>query len=122
MGRPKKTEVDSQIVSPEVRKQRKPSTKSKEVPDASGFRTTIPPGDAYKLKMTTSEGEKIIISENVSQIVNAIKKAKQDSKKVKIDPSKVIQIQPRMINENPGKSILHKLKDATLNFFRGFKK
>jgi len=114
MGRPKKTDVDSQIVSPEVRKQRKPSTKSREVPDASGFRTTIPLGDAYKLKMTTSEGEKIVISENVSQIVNAIKKAKQDSEKIKKDS--------KMINENPGKSILHKLKDATLNFFRGFKK
>lgn len=122
MGRPKKTEVDSKIENQETKKPKKTSTKSKEVIDASGFRTTIPPGDAYKLKMTTSEGEKIVISENLSQIVDAIKKSKQDSKKVKIDSSKVIKTQPRMINENLGKSILHKLKDATLNFFRGFKK
>jgi ribosomal protein L9 len=91
MGRPKKTEVDSKIENPETKKPRKASTKSKEFMDASGFRTTIPPGDAYKLKMTTSEGEKIIISENLSQIVDAIKKLKQDFKKVKIDFSKVIK-------------------------------
>ena len=38
--------------------------------------------------------------ENVSQIVDAIKKAKQDSGKIKIDPEKVIKTKPRMVNDN----------------------
>ena len=79
----------------------------------------------YKIKVTTSQGERVIVTDSVSRIVNAIKDAKQDSKKIKIDPDKVIKSNPRMVQENfykAGKSILHKLKDATLSFFRGFKK
>lgn len=141
MGRPRKTEIDSQKeikTDQEVKKQRKASPKTKISDDASGFRTTIPPEHVYKLKMNTSQGEQVIITKNVSQIVDAIKKAKQDSKNIKIDPDKVIKINPRMVRENfnsevelkikvylenkTGKSILHKLKDAILSFFRGFKK
>ena len=81
-----------------------------------------PPQLFEKLYNVQLENKSVFISENLSQIVDAIKKSKQDSKKVKIDSSKVIKTQPRMINEDSGKSILHKLKDATLNFFRGFKK
>lgn len=102
MGRPRKTEIDSQKeikTDQEVKKQRKASPKTKISDDASGFRTTIPPEHVYKLKMNTSEGERVIVTENLSKIVDAIKKAKQGEK-----------------------SILHKLKDATLSFFRGFKK
>ncbi len=128
MGRPKKTEVDSQKevkTNQEVQKKKKASPENKTREDASGFRTTLPPEHVYKIKVTTSQGERVIVTDSVSRIVNAIKDAKQDSKKIKIDPDKVIKSNPRMVQENfykAGKSILHKLKDATLSFFRGFKK
>jgi len=102
MGRPRKTGIDSQKeikTDQEVKKQRKAPPVNKTREDASGFRTTIPSEHVYKLKVTTSQGERVIVTENVSQIVDAIKKAKQENK-----------------------SILQKLKDATLGFFRGFKK
>lgn len=102
MGRPRKTEIDSKKeikTDQEVKKQKKAPPVNKKREDASGFRTTIPPEHVYKIKVTTSKGEQVIVTENVSQIVEAIKKAKQAEK-----------------------SILHKLKDATLSFFRGFKK
>lgn len=102
MGRPRKTEIDSQKevkTNQEVQKKKKASPVNKTREDASGFRTTISPEDVYKLKVNTSQGEKVIVTEGVSKIVDAIKKAKQEEK-----------------------SILHKLKDATLSFFRGFKK
>ncbi len=102
MGRPRKTEIDSKKeikTDQEVKKQKRAAPVNKKREDASGFRTTIPPEHVYKLKVTSSQGERVIVAENVSQIVDAIKKAKQAEK-----------------------SILHKLKDATLSFFRGFKK
>lgn len=125
MGRPRKTEVDSQKevkTDQEVQKKRKASPVNKTREDASGFRTTIPSEHVYKLNVNTSQGERVIVTDSVSRIVHAIKYERQNSCNIKIDPDKVIQTQPRMINENPGKSILHKLKDATLSFFRGFKK
>jgi hypothetical protein len=128
MGRPRKTEVDSQKevkTNQEVQKKKKAPPVNKTREDASGFRTTLPPEHVYKIKVTTSQGERVIVTDSVSRIVNAIKDAKQDSKKIKIDPDKVIKSNPRMVQENfykAGKSILHKLKDATLSFFRGFKK
>jgi hypothetical protein len=102
MGRPRKTEMDSQKeikTDQEVKKQKKAPPVNKKREDASGFRTTIPSEHVYKLKVTTSQGERVIVTENVAQIVDAIKKAKQAEK-----------------------SILQKLKEATLGFFRGFKK
>jgi len=102
MGRPRKTEIDSQKeikTDQEVKKQKKAPPVNKTREDASGFRTTIPSEHVYKLKVTTSQGERVIVTENVAQIVDAIKKAKKENK-----------------------SILQKLKEATLGFFRGFKK
>jgi hypothetical protein len=103
MGRPRKTEIDSKKeikTDQEVKKQKKASPANKKREDASGFRTTIPPEHVYKLKVTSSQGERVIVTENVSQIVDEIKKAKQDSGKIKIDPEKVIKTKPRMVNDN----------------------
>lgn len=102
MGRPRKTEIDSQKevkTDQEVKNKKKASPVNKTREDASGFRTTIPPEHVYKLNLNTSQGERVIVTDSVSKIVDAIKKAKQEEK-----------------------SILHKLKDATLSFFRGLKK
>ena len=102
MGRPRKTEIDSQKevkTDQEVKNKKKASPVNKTREDASGFRTTIPSEHVYKLNLNTSQGDRVIVTDSVSKIVDAIKKAKQEEK-----------------------SILHKLKDATLSFFRGFKK
>ena len=128
MGRPRKTEVDSQKevkTNQEVQKKKKASPVNKTREDASGFRTTLPPEHVYKIKVTTSQGERVIVTDSVSRIVHAIKYERQNSCNIKIDPDKVIKSNPRMVQENfykAEKSILHKLKDATLSFFRGFKK
>lgn len=141
MGRPRKTEIDSQKevkTDQEVKNKKKASPVNKTREDASGFRTTIPSDHVYKLNLNTSQGDRVIVTDSVSRIVQAIKYEKQNSCNVKIDPDKVIKINPRMVRENfnsevelrikvylenkTGKSILHKLKDAILSFFRGFKK
>jgi len=93
---PKKKTENS--VSPE-KTPRKRTTKIKYTIQQEDFRTTINPDDIYKLKMTTSQGNRVIVTENVSKIVDAIKKAKQSEK-----------------------SIIQKLKDAVLNFFQVFKR
>ena len=116
MGRPKKTEVDSQKelkTNQEVQKKKKASPVNKTREDASGFRTTLPPEHVYKIKVTTSKGERVIVTDSVSRIVHAIKYERQNSCNIKIDPDKVIKSNPRMVQENfykAGKSILHKLK------------
>lgn len=128
MGRPRKTEIDSQKevkTNQEVQKKKKAPPVNKTREDASGFRTTLPPEHVYKIKVTTSQGDRVIVTDSVSRIVHAIKYERQNSCNIKIDPDKVIKSNPRMVQENfykAGKSILHKLKDATLSFFRGFKK
>lgn len=128
MGRPRKTEVDSQKevkTNQEVQKKKKASPVNKTREDASGFRTTIPSEHVYKLNVNTSQGERVIVTDSVSRIVHAIKYERQNSCNIKIDPDKVIKTNPRMVQENfsnAEKSILHKLKDATLSFFRRFKK
>lgn len=105
MGRPKKSVLEPKLEETknlEVKKVRSTSPKSKPREDASGFRTTISPEHAYKLKMTYRDSVKddiVVVSESLENIVKSLRDAKSKDK-----------------------SILHKLKDATLSFFRRFKK
>jgi len=115
---------------------RKRSTKIKYTVQQEDFRTTIPSHDYDRL----NKGDNKLISkslhtppldiskdtkESVSQLVDSVKKSKQDAGKIKIDPSKVIKTNPGRVSENlpqTDKSILHKLKDAISSFLSGFKK
>jgi hypothetical protein len=115
---------------------RKRSTKIKYTVQQEDFRTTIPSHDYDRLN---KGGNKLIskslhtppldiskdTKESVSQLVDSVKKSKQDAGKIKIDPSKVIKTNPGRVSKNlpqTDKSILHKLKDAISSFLSGFKK